>query len=114
MGALVSISVTLATILVMEIETGSIADRAPILAALLGGFERRYARLLREGPGTLLGEWEALSALPRGSRVLVDGPAGRIEGRTAGVDQEGALLLTDAEDRPLRVPFGEIVQPFDL
>jgi BirA family biotin operon repressor/biotin-[acetyl-CoA-carboxylase] ligase len=98
----------------VRIETGSMADRAPILAALLGGFERRYARFLREGPATLLAEWEALSALPRGSRAIVEGPAGRTEGNTAGVDEEGALLLTDGTGRALRIPFGEIVQAFDL
>ncbi len=98
----------------VRIETGSMADRAPILAALLGGFERRYARLLREGPGTLLAEWEALSALPRGSRAVVEGPSGRIEGTTAGVDEEGALLLIDRAGQSLRIPFGEIVQALDL
>lgn len=89
--------------------TGAAHPRAPILAALLEGFERRYARLLRDGPGTLLREWESLSALSAGARLQVEGPAGRIAGTFAGIDEEGSLLLGLGE-RTLRVPFGEIVE----
>jgi len=96
----------------VRIETGASAGRAPILAGLLEGFERRYARLLRDGPATLLAEWESLSALPRGHAVAVEGPSGLVEGTIAGVDEEGALLLTGARGRPFRVPFGEIVKAF--
>lgn len=95
----------------VRVETGTIVDRAPLLAAILEGFERRYGAVLR-GPSTdLIREWEALSAIPRGRRVTVDGPSGRCEGTVAGVDEEGALLLDGTgRDAPLRVPFGEIVQ----
>ncbi len=93
-----------------RIETGRPADRAPLLAAMLEGFERRYTRLLRQGTVDLLREWDSLSAVPHGHRVVVDGPAGRSEGTVAGVDDDGALLLVGAGSEPLRIPFGEIVE----
>ena len=96
-----------------RIELGAAVDRAPVLAAILEGFERRYGAVLRGQAGDLLKEWESMSAIPRGRRVTVDGPSGRCEGTVAGVDEEGALLLDGtAEGPPLRVPFGEIVQSF--
>lgn len=93
--------------------TGAMQPRAPILAALLEGFERRYARLLRDGPGTLLREWESLSAIAAGTRIQVEGPAGRIAGAFAGIDEEGSLLLGLGDQRTLRVPFGEIVETIE-
>lgn len=91
------------------IETGAEGDRAAILAAVLEGFERRYARLVRGQSADLLREWEALAALPRGRSVVVEGPGGRCQGRVAGIDEEGALLLLVADGQTMRVPFGEIV-----
>jgi BirA family transcriptional regulator, biotin operon repressor / biotin---[acetyl-CoA-carboxylase] ligase len=90
------------------IENGAAAERAPLLAQILEGFERRYGRLLRGETAELLREWESLSAIPDGARVVVEGAAGRHEGSVAGVDDEGALLLNLASGGTLRVPFGEI------
>jgi BirA family biotin operon repressor/biotin-[acetyl-CoA-carboxylase] ligase len=94
----------------VRLEKGSVASRAPILASVLEGFERRYARLLRDGPATLLREWESLSAIPIGSPLAVDGPAGRLEGTFAGLDEEGALLVRGTGDALQRIAFGEIVR----
>ncbi|HKB07796.1 MAG TPA: biotin--[acetyl-CoA-carboxylase] ligase [Candidatus Polarisedimenticolia bacterium] len=94
----------------MRIELGGVIDRAIILGAFLGGFERRYSRLIAGHRSELLREWESLSALPPGHIVVVEGPSGRSEGRMAGVDEEGALLLTQADGCTARVPFGEIVE----
>jgi BirA family biotin operon repressor/biotin-[acetyl-CoA-carboxylase] ligase len=93
----------------VRLEKGIPSERAPILAAILEGFERRYARLLRDGPSTLLGEWASLSALPIGSALSVDGPAGRVAGVVDGVDEEGALLLRGERGEQHRIAFGEIV-----
>lgn len=92
------------------IETGSPADRAPLLAAILEGFERRYASLLKGGATDLLAAWEGLAAVPRGGRVVVEGPHGRREGRISGLDEEGALILEAPEGGTMRIPFGEIVR----
>lgn len=94
----------------VRIESGRSADRAPILAALLEGLERRYHQLLQQGPGELLKEWQALALLPPGSRAVIDGPAGRVEGAIVGVDEEGALLLERGNGSSARIPFGEIVE----
>ena len=94
----------------VRIETGAAADRATILAVVLEGFERRYSRLVGGQPADLLREWESLSALPNGRPVVVEAPAGRLEGQVAGVDEEGALLLKLSDGRTVRVPFGEIVE----
>jgi len=92
------------------LERGAPQDRAPLLASLLEGFERRYARLLRDGPVTLLREWESLSALAPGAALAVAGPDGRIEGTFAGIDDEGGLILLDAAGQRVRLPFGEILE----
>lgn len=92
----------------VRIESGAAAPRAPILARVLEGFERRYARLLRGETADLLKEWESFSALGSGRRVVVEGPEGRREGSVLGVDEEGALLLADETGATVRVPFGEI------
>jgi BirA family transcriptional regulator, biotin operon repressor / biotin---[acetyl-CoA-carboxylase] ligase len=94
----------------MRVESGGLIDRAIVLGAFLEGFERRYSRLVGGHRSELLREWESLSALPRGRAVVVEGPSGRSEGRMAGVDEEGALLLTQPDGRTVRVPFGEIVE----
>lgn len=91
-------------------ETGRQAERAPILAAVLERFERGYTGFLREGPGGLLQEWEALAAIPRGGRIVVEGPSGSREGSIAGLDEDGALLLDTAPGVVERIAFGEIVR----
>jgi BirA family biotin operon repressor/biotin-[acetyl-CoA-carboxylase] ligase len=93
----------------VRVETGAPADRAPILAGILEGFERRYARLLRDGAATLLAEWQSLSALAPGAPLVVDGPTGRVEGQFAGIDEEGALVVQGRDGSLHRIPFGEIL-----
>lgn len=95
----------------VRIEKGVPVDRAPILAAILEGFERRYARLLRDGPLTLLREWSSLATPPVGTRLSVEAPSGRLEGSFAGIDEEGALILDGPGGRRHRIAFGEIVEP---
>ena len=94
----------------VAIETGAVVDRTTLLAVILEGFERRYARLVGGRPSDLLREWESFSALPHGRPVVVESPGGRLEGQVAGVDEEGALLLKLPDGRTVRVPFGEIVE----
>ncbi|HXH27586.1 MAG TPA: biotin--[acetyl-CoA-carboxylase] ligase, partial [Candidatus Polarisedimenticolia bacterium] len=95
----------------VRIEAGSGVARAPILSALLEGFERRYARLLKEGPQTLLEEWTALSAIPTGGRVAIHGPSGLRQGTVQGVDEEGALLLMTDDGERARITFADVVEP---
>lgn len=92
------------------IETRTPADRAPILAATLEAFERRYRKVLQGRSAEVLEEWESLSIAPRGRHVVVEGPEGRREGRVLGVDDEGALLLEAPGGAVVRLAFGEIVR----
>jgi BirA family biotin operon repressor/biotin-[acetyl-CoA-carboxylase] ligase len=43
-----------------------------------------------------------------GEALTVHGPAGLIEGRFAGLDADGALLVIDADGREQRVRFGDV------
>ena len=97
----------------VRLATGATCERAAILARLLEGFEHRYARALRDGPATLLREWQSLSSLQPGDPVRVLGPTGPAQGGFSGIDEEGGLRLTDAGGHILRVPFGEIVETLD-
>jgi BirA family biotin operon repressor/biotin-[acetyl-CoA-carboxylase] ligase len=93
----------------VRLETGAPADRAAILAGVLEGFERRYARFLRDGPATLLREWESLSTLTPGAQLSVQGPTGRVEGEFTGIDLEGALVVRAPAGSIHRIPFGELL-----
>jgi BirA family biotin operon repressor/biotin-[acetyl-CoA-carboxylase] ligase len=93
----------------VRIERGAPQDRAILLASVLEGFERRYARLLRDGPATLLREWDALSSMPPGTPIAVGGPAGRLDGEFAGIDEDGSLVVRARDGALHRLPFGEIL-----
>ena len=97
----------------VRLETGAGSDRAALLARLLEGFEQRYARMLRDGPATLLREWQSLSTLQPGDPVRVLGPTGPAQGGFSGIDEEGGLRLTSVSGQILRVPFGEIVETLE-
>lgn len=97
----------------VRLETDAGCTRAALLARLLEGFEHRYARALRDGPATLLREWQSLSALQPGDLVRVLGPTGPAQGGFSGIDEEGGLRLTSGTGQILRVPFGEIVETLE-
>jgi BirA family biotin operon repressor/biotin-[acetyl-CoA-carboxylase] ligase len=97
----------------VRLAAGCRGDRAALLARLLEGFEHRYTRALRDGPATLLREWQTLSALQPGDPVRVLGPTGPAQGEFAGIDEEGGLRLAAAGGLMLRVPFGEIVEALE-
>lgn len=97
----------------VRLASGRSSERAPLLARLLEGFEHRYARALRDGPSTLLREWQSLSVLQPGDPIRVLGPAGPAQGGFAGIDEEGGLRLTAPGGATLRVPFGELVEALE-
>ena len=97
----------------VRLATGRGWDRAALLARLLEDFEQGYTRALRDGPGTLLRDWQSLSALQPGDPVRVLGPAGPAQGAFSGIDEEGGLRLVVDGGRTLRVPFGEIVETLE-
>ena len=76
---------------------GRAIDADAALAALLRALGRRVRELGASGPPGTLAAWRE-RAVGLGGPVLVDTPAGRVEGTAAGVDDDGALLMaTGAE-----------------
>lgn len=87
---------------------GRDVHRARFAATLLQRLEECYARFLAVGFGGLVRDWDKRSALV-GRDLTVDGPDGRVTGRYAGVDADGALLLDEpGGGRARRVLAGDV------
>jgi BirA family biotin operon repressor/biotin-[acetyl-CoA-carboxylase] ligase len=81
-----------ATATSVRLTTGREVDRVAFTAALCGALEAVYDRLLHEGFGGLVVEWEAYSCLT-GRMVTIECAGQRTEGRVRGVDAHGRLVL---------------------
>ena len=81
-----------ATATSVRLATGREVDRVAFTAALCGALEAVYDRLLHEGFGGLVAEWDAYSCLT-GRVVTVECAGQRTEGRVRGVDACGRLVL---------------------
>ena len=92
----------------LEEETGRPPDRALTLVEVLAALARRYRALLTGDTPSLLRDWRELSPLAEGARVSFDGDGGRIEGVTAGVDEQGALLVWTPDGRVRALRAGEV------
>jgi BirA family biotin operon repressor/biotin-[acetyl-CoA-carboxylase] ligase len=86
--------------------TGVRVDRVAFTAALCAEVEAVYDRLVQDGFGALLAEWESYSCLT-GRTVAVDAPGGRVEGRVRGLDAGGRLVL-DGPAGEQRVVAGDV------
>lgn len=89
---------------------GQPVARARFARALLEQLDALYAEYLRCGPAPILTAWEAHCDLV-GKAVTVDeggGPA--LRGTVAGLDRDGALLLTLANGSTERVLAGDVRQ----
>lgn len=73
----------------IEAELGRTVDRGLVFAAIVEGLWARLAALAQT-PGDILQAWRAASPSARGTRVEWDGR----HGTTAGIDDDGALLVT--------------------
>lgn len=91
----------------LESELGRPVDRAAVLAETLA----RLAEWLRDvggaGFGRMLARWRELSPSSVGSSVEVVQPGGWVAGTTAGIDEDGALLVS-VDGRVRRVIAGEV------
>ena len=81
-----------ATATSVQLVTGRKVDRVAFTAALCGALEAVYDRLLREGFGALVAEWNAYSCLT-GREVTVECAGQRTGGRVRGLDARGRLVL---------------------
>jgi BirA family biotin operon repressor/biotin-[acetyl-CoA-carboxylase] ligase len=89
----------------LQLISGRAQDRAALLAAVLIELESLYVHTLRNGAGAFLPAWRTFAQLPR--PCVVDRPGGSVAGTATDVDEDGALLVTNAEGTH-RVLSGEV------
>lgn len=91
----------------IEAELGRPADRADVLAETLAALARRLRELSSAGLPAILDRWRALSPSSTGHAVQVMSGLGWTDATTAGVDVDGALLVTSG-GATKRVVAGEV------
>lgn len=92
----------------LETELGRPVDRGLLLATLLVNLGRARQALREDEVAGWFGRWRALSPSAAGAFVEWRAPDGVRRGRTAGLDDDGALLVQS--DRGVeRVSSGEII-----
>jgi BirA family biotin operon repressor/biotin-[acetyl-CoA-carboxylase] ligase len=91
----------------IESELGREVDRAVLLAESLASLARRYGDLLDGRFDAILDAWRARAPAASGARVTWAAASGAASGTTAGIDEEGALLVR-VGDRIERVVAGEV------
>ncbi len=91
----------------IEAELGRPADGAAVLSEALSSFAGWFARLSRGDSSDLLTRWRELAPSARGAPVEWDAPGGVVAGVSAGVADDGALLVK-VQDRVERIISGEL------
>ena len=92
----------------IEAELGRHIDRGLLLAKALENLAACREALRRGGAGGVLERWRRMSPSAIGARVEWRTPGGAATGRTAGLDEDGALLV-DRDGRIERVVAGEVI-----
>ena len=77
----------------LETELGRAVDPGPVLASALVALNQQLTGLAAGNAGRLLARWRELAPSAQGSVVEWEEPAGLRSGRTAGVDDDGALRV---------------------
>jgi BirA family biotin operon repressor/biotin-[acetyl-CoA-carboxylase] ligase len=91
----------------LEFELGRHVDRALLLVESLASLARRYGDLLERRFDAILDAWRARAPASSGARVTWSTTSGPASGVTAGIDDDGALLVR-VEDRIERIVAGEV------
>jgi BirA family biotin operon repressor/biotin-[acetyl-CoA-carboxylase] ligase len=91
----------------LELELGRAIDRGILFAETLAALASRYDDLLEGHFDAILDAWRVRAPASRGARVSWETLAGPRSGITAGVDEQGALLV-DAGDQIERIVAGEL------
>lgn len=91
----------------LESELGRHVDRALLLVESLASVARRYDDLLEGRFDAILDAWRQRAPGSTGARVTWASASGAASGVTAGIDDEGALLVL-AGDRIERIVAGEV------
>ena len=79
----------------LEAELGRDVDPGPVLAESLAALAVWVRQLASGAPAPLLARWRQLAPSARGATVEWESPEGARSGRTAGIDDSGALLVND-------------------
>lgn len=77
----------------IETELGRAPENGAVLAETLAALSERIAQLAAGNTGDLLARWRDLSPSARGTPVQWDTPAGTLSGISAGIADDGALLV---------------------
>jgi len=91
----------------IEAELGRTADGAAVLAETLTAFDRWFLQLSRGDSSGLLARWRELAPSSRGAVLEWDTPHGVVQGISAGLADDGALLVR-VHDRIERIISGEL------
>ena len=92
----------------LESELGRAVDRHALLVETLASIALRYEDLLEERFDAILDAWRRRGPAASGARVTWTTTAGPQSGVTAGIDDQGALLVRTA-NRVERIVSGEII-----
>lgn len=77
----------------LESELGRAVDRAPVLAQTLCALNESLTHLAAGQTAAVLARWRASAPSATGALVEWDGGSGPLCGRTAGIDDDGALRV---------------------
>ena len=91
----------------LEDELGRHVDRALVLVESLVSLARRYDDLIEGRFDAILDAWRIRAPTATGARVTWTDASGVVSGSTAGIDDEGALLVL-VGDRIQRIVAGEV------
>ena len=83
-----------------------VPTRAAVLATFLNRFEMEYDRFLMQGPRDALGKYRRLARL--GQECFVEREDSRIHGLAEDVDDSGALVVRQADQKRILVHAGEV------
>ena len=92
----------------LESELGRPIDRWAVLVETLAALARRHRDLSSGRFDAILDAWRLRAPASRGATVSWSTPAGLVRGETAGVDEQGALLVR-VGDRLERIVGGELI-----
>ena len=92
----------------IEAELGRPIDRGLLFARVLEHLSAGREALRRGEIGGVLGRWRRMAPSAVGARVEWQAPGGAVRGRTAGLDNDGALLV-ERGGRIERVVAGEVI-----
>lgn len=91
----------------LESELGREIDRFTLFAETVAALAARYDDLLSGRFDAILDDWRARAYRLRGAPVTWDGPHGVLTGESAGIDDDGALLVRTG-GRIERIVAGEV------